>query len=737
MTSSIELIFLPLKRHDGQEQSDLPGLRLAVAPRRAARGRSSDQLGLHLTLDGTAPLGDTAMSRLLDSLVETYYKTSGSSTTAMQAVADVLNEYLLGRNMRGQARGMQSYGLFTMVVLRGDQLYLGQSAGAQATLIQTDGVQHLADASAGRGLGAGRVSVLRFRQARLSPGDALVICPFSPSAWTAAMLSDLHSQPLEVLHQRLIQRAGPQLEAVVVQARAGEGGMQLVRPKLLTTARPRAAAESTPPPVPPGQPAAQPTPEPASSSSPPPQKAGFGIAKTAAVVTAPAQPEVKPEKAARERQPMPIGPLLRRFFQALAVTIQHAAQSLQLLIRRMLPDESLFNLPSSVMAFIALAVPIFVVAIAMLVYVNQSRDTLYAEFMSQARSAYDQSVGLEDPLQIRQVWDQVLAAVNQAEVYRITDETRALRAQAYSILDDLDVVQRLNFNPALVRDLPEGVVISRLVVTMDNELYLLNANGGNVYRATFTGSGYEIDPEFACGPVPQPLIVGPLVDIAALPLGYPTRATIMGMDGDGNLLQCIPGESPLAFQLGPPDAYWGEPLAFDLDGSDLYVLDPLTNAVWIYNGYDDEYRQSPTLFFGTQVPPMQDVIDLSVIGNDLFLLHADGHLTLCVFNIALESPTRCTDPVEYTDKRQGYGNAAVMADTHFTEIQDLTRPEISLYLLDQEERAIFFFSRRLAMQHQYRPANLLPEGEITAFYVGENRLAFLAIGHQVFFAQLP
>ncbi|MBN1667695.1 MAG: hypothetical protein JW862_11430 [Anaerolineales bacterium] len=728
MTSAIDLLLLPINRQAGQEHSDLPSLLLVEAPRRAARGRSSDQLILHLALDGTAPLTAKAMRSLLDSLAATYFKTSGSATTAMQAVAEVLNEYLLGRNLRGQSRGMQAYGLFTMAVLRGDHLYLGQSAGSGAVFVQAAGIQHLADSGAGRGLGAGRVSALRFRQVRLVPGDVLLICPALPGSWTEPVLAGLHSQPFESLHQRLLQRSGAQLEAVLIQARAGEGHIQLVRSKRQAETSPeQPVAAQTPQPTPPAPLPSQP-PDRSQSLNPP--AAGFGTPLAPAVVSAPVQ--VQPERPVerRPKEPSPLGPAIKRFFQALFNTGQHTVQSLNTLLRRMLPDESLFNLPTSVMAFIALAVPVFVVAIAMLVYVNQSRDTLYTEFMGQARLAYDQSLGQEDPANIRQAWEQVLAAVNQAEVYRVTEESLALRSQAYRVLDELDIVQRLDFRPALLEELPQGFSITRMVLTAANELYLLNANGGNVWRAIPNGTGYEIDPNFACGPVPHPLIVGPLVDIVALPVTSGSRATIMGMDANGNLLQCIPGESPLAFQLGFPDTNWGNPSAFDLDGLDLYVLDSLTNAVWVYDS--DQYRDSPDLFFGNEVPPMQDVIDLAVVLGDLFLLHADGQITYCV-----QSPTRCTDLAEFTDRRQGYDSGTQMVDTLFSEIQDVTRPETALYLLDQQEQALFFFSRRLAMQHQYRATDPLPQGEISAFYIGENRLAFMALGHQVFYAQLP
>jgi hypothetical protein len=45
----LDINLLPLVRRAGQEQSSLPGLYAVNPPRRAARGRSDDQLILYLT----------------------------------------------------------------------------------------------------------------------------------------------------------------------------------------------------------------------------------------------------------------------------------------------------------------------------------------------------------------------------------------------------------------------------------------------------------------------------------------------------------------------------------------------------------------------------------------------------------------------------------------------------------------------------------------------------------------
>jgi hypothetical protein len=331
-----------------------------------------------------------------------------------------------------------------------------------------------------------------------------------------------------------------------------------------------------------------------------------------------------------------------------------------------------------------------------------------------------------------------LGYLDAAENYGSSEGSQTLRAYAYSKLDTLDIVERLDYQPGIVGGLPNGVTVTKIVVNRDNELYMLNGENGNVLRATYTDQGYELDKVFNCGPVPQPLMVGPLTDIADLPRGQEDGATLLGMDANGNLLRCIPGEdeAPLAMQMAPPDLNWGEPTAFAYDDANIYVLDPPTNSVWIYWAIDG-YAELPSYYFGYQVPPLQNVIDMTVNNGDLYLLHDDGHITACTYSPYVDAPTRCTDPADFIDLRAGYQSGPVMHDTDFRQMQFAPPPDPSLYLFDPQARAIYHLSMRLAFQRQYRPGQPWPDEAVTAFAVGPNRQAFIATNEQVYTAIMP
>ena len=457
----------------------------------------------------------------------------------------------------------------------------------------------------------------------------------------------------------------------------------------------------------------------------------------AATPKAPARRARHPRRGARTWRD-DLAPALRifgTFGDALASTLGGIGRSLGRLLRNILPDESVLHLPPSVMIFFALAVPVILSTIGVMVYTQRGRAAQYQVYYEQALSAAEVAAQQTEPDALRQSWGDVLVTLDKAEYYQQTEQAQALRLQAQQALDRLDVIERLIFQPAVIDGLGDTFQVAGLVAS-ESDLYILNGAQGSVLRAIFTSNGYRIDSEFQCGPTYGPTIVGPLVDIVALPKGSVENASLLGMDASGNILYCIPGgEQPLTASLAPPNTGFGAPIAFDLDMGDLYLLDPDVNAVWIYRNM--ETRQQPRLFFGDDIPPMQDVIDLAVNNDDLYLLHSDGHVTQCTYSGLVESPTRCEDPFPFSDPRPGRDSGRVIADALFNKLYFSPPPDPSIYMLDPNNQAIYHFSVRLALQRQYRAFEALPEGPATAFALSPNRLVFIAIGSEIYYAALP
>ncbi len=425
---------------------------------------------------------------------------------------------------------------------------------------------------------------------------------------------------------------------------------------------------------------------------------------------------------------------LAAFGRAVGGAFAQVGRALQGVLKRILPDETLLHLSPSAMIFIALAIPITLSAVAGVVYIQRGQLSQYQTNYQAALEAAGLAAQEQDPAKARVAWGSVLADLDKAEQLRITTDAEKLRKQARDALDSLDSIQRLDFEAAISGGLDKNIHITRMVAT-SSEIYLLNRNQGNVIRAVLTGSGYDVDPQFNCGPIPGPIVVGPLIDIAGVPAGDPSHATILGMDANGTLVYCIPGDQPLVSVLAPPPTNFNSPRALTLSSGDLYVLDPPTNGVWIYRNLDSS--KQPRLFFGDEVPPMQDVVDISVNGDDLYLLHSDGHLTLCTYSGIQGAPTRCQDPFNYTDTRPGRQSGAIISDSLFEQLYFSPPPDPSMYMLDPKNQAVFHFSLRMTLQAQYRPIQNLTSTPASAFAVSPTRIIFIAIANQVYNAALP
>ena len=343
----------------------------------------------------------------------------------------------------------------------------------------------------------------------------------------------------------------------------------------------------------------------------------------------------------------------------------------------------------------------------------------------------NQALALTDPVEQRNAWENVINSVNIAESHRETSDTITLRQEADANLDRLLGITRLQFNPAFSSRI--GIDISRMAAN-EMDLYLLNAVNGEFLRAVpvKSGHGFEVDTKFNCKPgVYDRVTVGPLVDILALPNLNSINATVLGVDATGNLLYCAPEQVAQAIPLPIPDTNWGRVTAFVLDAGNLYVLDAPARAVWVYTGEDTAFIDQPYFFFGGQTPEKQDVIDLVVSGDNLYMLHADGHLSTCSYSRILSVSTRCQDPTPYINTFPAYGDNDLFAGTNFTQLLFTALPDQSILLLNSDAtqtQGVFRFTpRSLELQNQFRPttgnANPIPSVQpIGAIAVGTNRV---------------
>jgi hypothetical protein len=391
--------------------------------------------------------------------------------------------------------------------------------------------------------------------------------------------------------------------------------------------------------------------------------------------------------------------------------------------------------------FIAVVIPVAVVTMASVVYLRFGQSIEYDEQFAQARSAREQAVSETDPVRQRDAWQRVLLHLDGADKYRIPDESKQLRTEAQFQLDILMGYIRLEFIPGFPGGLGNATQISRMAAN-ESDLFMLDGEGGKILHAAFTGKSLELDTAFSCQPGTYGgYQVGPMIDLIALPKVNALNASVAGIDATGTLLYCSPNQVPQAIPLPAlPNTNWGRITSVALDSGNLYVLDAQSRAVWVFVGKDSTFVDTPYFYFGNEIPAnIESAIDLAVVGDDMYMLHADGHLSTCTFSRLSEVPTRCQDPAPRVDNYPAHRDINIFQAASFTQMTMTSPPNSVILLLDSANQSVFrFLPRSFEFQSQVTSytgrANPFQQGPASAVAVSPNYVLYLAIGDQVYFA---
>lgn len=756
--------------------SGIVGLYIETKARHAHRHRQEDHLILQLSLIGNLTLSPEKQSQLLQRLSQVYYKTSGTVTGALRVVAESLNHFLLERNARASGEESRVIGYLNQLVIHADRITLAQSGLSHAYWINKDGATHLYDPElAGSGLGINKSTAVRFFQSPIKAGDSLILTLQPSLSWDELFLGSLYGQGPESIRRKLIQNNIDQAEGLVFQLQGGTGKTIYLPAKPLAnrnqpeTSEPKETsltdtvfqvsdlAEPAPEPqilleekdgikgieVPigemsaeTGQTVAAVAASEVASTATPSEGATVGVGDLSFLTGKEPPPIFQPTQSLssmdvpKKSFALPKG---ETFLGAITPTVRKGIEKLK-------PLESIFQIPTSIMAIIAILVPLIVVSIASAIYLRQGRVSEFEGYYALAQQSAAYAQGQSDPLTQRTAWITVLKYLDQAEQYGQSPATQTLRAKAQTALDQLDFIQRLDFMPALSEGLASDAQIVKMIAT-ENELFLLDATSGVVWRAETATRGYVLHPETSCGPGINGLAMGKLIGFSVEKRVNEVYSVIRAADAKGNVVTCQSNQSPHLDKLTPPDNGLGNLTGFLVERGNFYVLDPQKNAVWIY--WAGKTDQKPELFFSQDIPPMKNILDFAVYQDDLYLLYQDGHLAQCAYNAV--TPTRCNDPQPYKDSRPGRENQVLKTEAPFNRVFASQPPDPALYFLEPSTPAIYQFSlRSLAFHVQYRQNPLstyttLPrEQPASAIAIStDHHLAFLAYGNQIYYASLP
>jgi hypothetical protein len=639
----------------------------------------------------------------------------------------------------------------------------------------SEAVTHTHDpALSGKGLGLSQAASSYFTQTDLQPGDRLIFSGKLPDKWEGA-LSQIGRDSIESTRRKLLSLSQGDVNAVIIRAEEGTGEMNVMRPAPSTG--PVSKAMTSPPPtstegLPPTSETEYETLEPPqeeieepeftpSAYGIPPQIEEDGLPEIEQVlpefpVSIPrstsgdaSEPEAPPLREMDEpimdepEEPCEPSEATRQVARGLVGGIRASrrmgdafTRNLSKFLPNLLPGSEGGTTSSSlIMIFIAIVIPLLVVVAGVTVYLRFGRSYQYDNLFLQAESARTQAVSAGDPARQRDGWQAVLFYLDKAEVYRTTPESESLREEAQANLDQLLGIQRLNFYPAFNGGV--NAQISRLAAN-ETDLYMLDAERGRVLHAGQVGRTFELDAAFRCeGGEYGEYRVGPIVDIIILPRLNSMNAAVLGIDAGGNLLYCSPGQVGQAIPLAVPDTNWGRVTGITYDSGNLYVLDAPSRAIWVYTGQEASFIGRPYFFFGGQIPDIEDAIDLVVNGDELYLLHADGHLSTCSYSRLDTVPTRCEDPAPLVNAIPAYQDIDLFGGAHIIQMMLTPPPDSTLVLLDADNRNIMRVSpRTLELQNQIypMPGSSLQPGPAGAMTINPNRVLYLAVDNQVYFA---
>jgi hypothetical protein len=671
-----------------------PGTLAQTAPRRAARGRAEDMLFLTLTVQTVRSIPAGLLEHLARLAAEAYFGTPGTVTSALRESAAAVNDHLLAAN-QGQAESMQFEGRFLAAVLRDGDFYLAQSGPGQAVLIRPGQLTRwTSEEAASRPLGLTVAPFLRFFHFEGRPRDLILLTTWAPPVWSDPTLSGLADLETTQAVERLVAAAGQDLTGLLAR---------LLQPN----ESPAAAA---------AKPAATP------AQRPP------GRAVRSEAGKAPGLRSI----------PTPTSRLVRRIGAVLARPFTAIASWITSLLPGWTEAPSPGAFAPGLLAATAVAVPLIVVAIVSVLYFRRGRVQQFEEFLLQAQAAVVAAQLKPSAEEARADWQVARHWLEQAEAYGQSEDSEALRAQVDTVLDELDHVRRVEFQPAVSGGVGPAARLTAAAAT-PTDLYLLDDAHTRVLHAWFTGRGFEIDRDFGCmDALGSAVDLDPIVDLLIQPEpGALGAEGVVAVDQDGTLVYCAPGKTPASGQLNPPGTGWGRIQAIDLLGDNLYVLDPRANAVWIYASTDGLFAGIPVIYFAEGVQSLSRAIDLAVTQDELLLLYDDGHLDRCrrLEENAPDGSLRIRVECEQGLQLFPAGTAVPGGGTVFpVEIVYAPPPEPSLFVLDGGSGSVFQFSMRLVYQARFVPTPALPD-EVSDLSVGRPHDLYLAASDQLYFIQ--
>jgi hypothetical protein len=629
-----------------------PFAAVLAPPARVARGRQDE--GIFFFFDPTGAASLDLSRGVRDVVVEAYWSTVGSVTAALRRAASLTNQYLFEHNLNSEP-SKRCYGGLSCAVVRQNDLFLLQAGPAWACILQADKLRFFPRGEKLAHLGIGPVVDVRLNHVFAADGDTLLMA--SP-----ALLSEAGKDGL----LRLLPR--DKVSSIV--AGLGELGAEVNFTALVARWQ-RASVTEVSKPEAPGQArgseALSRVPK-VSSRRREPVEQEHQTVKDKAVGPKPAAEKrvpVRERRMPKRKLAVDIVKKLRTGFRGVAHALEgvwHAVAAVgagavalgrwligaaATTIRSMLPgagQKTRRRAPSrpppeenrTVLIALAVAIPLLVIAIVTVAYLNFAAESRVQGVLQEAREqvALAQAAG-SDSEEARSHWEAALRQIETAETLQPDDpSTQALREQARHALDQLDRVKRLTLTRLV--DFGSKNVQRRLALGAQ-ALFVLDSRDGWGARVGLEPVDEGEDSQDAqvlvrIGQQVEGDEVAQLVDCAwADPEGGRQSSGLLILERDGGLVSYDPawgsesGSPQLArLQLSPPLP--GRSIAVGTYEGQFYVLDGAEGGgqIWRYRPQGNAYPRPPEPYFATLPDTgLQNAVDMAIDGH-IYLLYEDG-----------------------------------------------------------------------------------------------------------------
>jgi len=390
-------------------------------------------------------------------------------------------------------------------------------------------------------------------------------------------------------------------------------------------------------------------------------------------------------------------------------------------------------IPQRLMLLIAIAVPLMAAAVAGTVYYQKG---VVERFNRYYESAYDltyQAMTEKDAALRKTQLQEAVQYLDQAEKFRRSDDSRALRTQIETALDDAAGVLRVSLFSALDVRLQDEVSISRLFMINEHDLYALDKTTGTALHFTYDGSRFQLDENFICGASSG----DKLVDIAPLPPANVHKADLVGVDSTGSLFYCTNENEPIAQSLVAPVFGWQGIEQMVIERTGLYLLDPKTRALWELYGDQQNYAEiEPYLFFSADPAlDLTQVKALDVYNDTMIFVEDSNQVMTCVIQTNAQGNRECF----YLPPIGQDGVKLSLEGIDWVGVHAADFPA-ALYLLDQNAQTLYQFSVQMKLNKSFRfyaaSGERLPNVPMTAFTITDSQWVLIAFGNEVFAGQI-